>query len=222
MDEKEKHICARCAAKEKGCMDCCTEPFLDEDSGFFLTFSDIIRISRHTGLAPEDFCSINMIDEARLKENPEDYSEELHYDGHWIGMKGDKKCMFLGKEGCTIFEARPMICRIHPFWFEKEGDSIKTTLDRSPGPDHRLCIVEDKIGCDKRIAELLSGSMDYVHSDIMRFVIESELHRKYMPLLKTHSLSYVINLIEQENKATIKLEKPVLAVSPNPACLSQS
>ena len=93
---EEKHICARCAAREKGCMDCCTEPFLDVDRGFCLTFSDVLRISKNTGLTPDEFCEVKRIDGKNLKENPEDYCDELHHNGLWIGMKGEKKCMFLG------------------------------------------------------------------------------------------------------------------------------
>lgn len=195
--EKNDHICARCAAREKGCMDCCTEPFLDGDNGFYLTFSDISRISKHTGLAPDKFCMINHVDKETIEQNPDDYCLELHSGNKWIGMNGQGRCMFLGKEGCTIFEARPMICRIHPFWFEMVGGSFKLTLDRSPGPDRRLCIVEDKLGSDQKIAEILSGSTDAVLKDTETFIHEMELHKRYLPLLDIMELSSVLKLIEQ-------------------------
>ncbi len=203
------NICARCAAREKGCMDCCTEPFVEGDNGFVITFSDIARISASTGLAPEEFCSVNRLDEAGLAESAEDFLPGLHHKGVWLGMKGEGKCFFLGERGCRIFGARPMMCRVHPFWFETASDgTFKLILDRSPGPDRRLCVVGDMSRSDERVAEMLSGSIDEVARDLEQFASEAKENGKYLPLVENMSVSSVMRLIEQESRESQK--KPIL------------
>ncbi len=104
-----------------GCAACCKEVIA------VVTDADIRRICKHTGLEPLKF--IKLYSPSQLELPP-------HQDG-WIKMKEGRrmfglkqpkgKCIFLGKRNrCTIYEARPMICRTFPFvlYFNSKGEVI--------------------------------------------------------------------------------------------------
>ena len=43
--------------------------------------------------------------------------------------KRDGRCVFLGEDGCRVYEARPLLCRMYPFYVERQGDVYVIGVD---------------------------------------------------------------------------------------------
>jgi Fe-S-cluster containining protein len=185
MTDKIQSVCARCASGEKGSKNCCVEPFMDGSNGFGLTITDVARVAEHTGLEPEEFCSLNAVNKEEYEDDPSTYFQPLVFDGKWLGMNGSGKCRFLGERGCTIFEARPRICRIYPFWFdwdEAKKGRIKIVLEEHDD-DKSLCALEHRGLPHGKMLESLNDSEENLADNIRVFMKEIELHRKWKDVM---------------------------------------
>ena len=93
-----------------GCGNCCREPLLP------VTDSDLRRLIRHTGVRAERlvrWCSTQEID---LADEPENFVK-LPKGRRVMTLKHQRGgCIFLGSDArCTVYEARPLGCRVFPF-----------------------------------------------------------------------------------------------------------
>jgi Fe-S-cluster containining protein len=52
-------------------------------------------------------------------------------EGRFVAVtkKRDGRCVFLGEEGCRVYEARPLICHMYPFYVERRGDVYVIGVD---------------------------------------------------------------------------------------------
>ena len=51
--------------------------------------------------------------------------------------KDSGACVFLTEKECRIYSNRALLCRMYPFWVEKEGRSLEVRIDtRCPGFGH--------------------------------------------------------------------------------------
>ncbi|MGE4583347.1 MAG: YkgJ family cysteine cluster protein [Sphaerochaeta sp.] len=88
-------------ACKEGCNYCCScEP------GFvFLSREDLERLVRFTALAEEKFINT--------------YCRKVPMGGFSMLSlleRDNFDCIFLTKQGCSVYEARPRQCRTYPFW----------------------------------------------------------------------------------------------------------
>jgi len=191
-------ICKECANKKMSCIDCCTSPFTGKDPGFWLTLSDIARIVKKTGIKPEEFC--------RLTEIKEDDGDDGDIDEKYGGLiyVGDKvilmsgrngKCVFLSDNGCKIFDARPGMCRIFPFWFKEEGDEIKITIEHEDTEKEDECFLTKsnyKNGDLKYLLNLMNETEESMKKCIKEYIEEIKLHDKYKKQLEEKSIMKVL------------------------------
>jgi Fe-S-cluster containining protein len=101
-----------------GCGNCCKEPLLP------LTAGDVRRISEHTGDKPKDF--IRWVDRHGIEMDDEPEGFVMLRQGKRVMVLRHEGggCTYLGDDNrCTIYEARPLGCRIFPFdpTFGKDG-----------------------------------------------------------------------------------------------------
>jgi len=99
----------------QGCNYCCSV----EPGYVFLSQEDLDRLSTHFSLSQEDFIA--------------KYCRKVDIGiGYRISLleRENYDCIFLSKNGCTCYSARPLQCRTYPFWpsvvedkeaWEKEG-----------------------------------------------------------------------------------------------------
>ena len=84
-----------------GCVYCCGV----EPGYVFLSQVDLDRLCKHTNLSQDEFirtyCHYVDMGAAKMISLLE---------------KKNNDCIFLGKTGCTVYEARPIQCRTYPFW----------------------------------------------------------------------------------------------------------
>jgi Fe-S-cluster containining protein len=85
---------------------------------------DIKERTRMILLLPED------IDRIEKKEET-DFCEEW-VEGSFIGImcKKDGKCFFYNGESCRIYDERALLCRMYPFWLEKQNDHFVFGMDQ--------------------------------------------------------------------------------------------
>lgn len=99
------------------CLYCCSA----EPGYVYLSREDIISGANATALSPRDFISVycRVIDFGTF--SMVSLKEKENYD-----------CIFLTKDGCSIYQSRPLQCRTYPFWpsviesresWEREGRS---------------------------------------------------------------------------------------------------
>ena len=86
--------CTRCGR--------CCQDTMDHDRRVLLTEGDVERLS---GCVQGEF----------YRHEPE---------GGFVGVlhKRDGRCIFLGEEGCMVYEGRALLCRMYPFWVERLGE----------------------------------------------------------------------------------------------------
>ena len=46
-----------------------------------------------------------------------------------VTKKRDGRCVFLGEDGCRVYEARPLLCRMYPFYVERRGEVYVIGVD---------------------------------------------------------------------------------------------
>lgn len=111
--------CQRCAK-------CCADSE-ERERLIVILGSEVREISAYTGLPPGRFC----------KRAPEELMEICAPYEHEI-LKVDGRCIFLRGRSCAIYEARPLVCRFHPFWLEREDDTWVFGVDaKCPGLSSR-------------------------------------------------------------------------------------
>ena len=79
------------------------------DYGYvYLSLSDRRRLAAHLGISIHKFTR--------------QYTEKT--DGMFHLKDPDKDCLFLKKNGCTVYESRPRQCRTWPFWPENMSGEV--------------------------------------------------------------------------------------------------
>ncbi len=126
------------------CNHCCTEVVC------LPTPWDVVRIVKQTGANPYDFLEFLA---------PDEIAEVAKNDPTWLDCNGnrfimalrrDKKgCHFLDKKTryCSIYEARPILCRLYPFKLQetRDGKFKGFVLHSDVGcPRHRDGVVPTK------------------------------------------------------------------------------
>lgn len=108
-----------------GCGNCCKDPLLP------LTDRDVVRIRERTGASPESFVrwvDRNGID---MDDEPEAFVRLRQGKRVMIMRQGSGGCHFLGSDDrCTIYNHRPLGCRIFPFdpSYGKQGQLVRLKL----------------------------------------------------------------------------------------------
>ncbi len=71
----------------------------------FLSKDEIIELSNYTGLDFDSFIEI--------------YCRKIDYGMYYmvsLKERDNYDCVFLTKDGCSVYSARPLQCRTYPFW----------------------------------------------------------------------------------------------------------
>ncbi len=117
------------------CGHCCTEVVC------LPTPWDVIRMVRMEGVNPYEFLEFLSPDEITGVEPDDPSWLEVGEERYLMALRRDESgCHFLDKKTrhCTIYEARPILCRLYPFALQesKEGEFLGFTL-------------HDDVGCPK-------------------------------------------------------------------------
>ena len=172
----------------------CREHCCIGDYATFVTLGDVRRIAKFTGRPPDEFAKYDDIcadpegQEELMEEKDHSYFE---YDksGKVLQLKAkdNGECIFLKDMKCTIYPARPLVCRIFPIGFRKEGDSF------------RMLVEEEDISCPIAADGSLSGIFRFLGYDkekanslIKQFLEEVEEYRKNIALLGENKLADLI------------------------------
>jgi len=83
--------------------------------------SEVIELCEYSGLQRESFTD-------NLAGN-EPYTVTMRK------IRG--KCIFLKGNSCSVYEARPLVCRFYPFWLTREGSKyVFKITEECPGIGH--------------------------------------------------------------------------------------
>lgn len=84
---------------------------------------DVDQRTRMILLLPED---IKRVEETSSEDFYEPWDE-----GSFIGLMCKKygKCVFYKGDGCRIYDHRALLCRMYPFWLEKQDDFFLFGID---------------------------------------------------------------------------------------------
>lgn len=103
------NLCSNCVGKDATC---CCDPQVDSP---MLLPNEAETISKKMQIPKEDFC--NKVDLAKINN---DYSLKDLYQMKRI--KKDNSCYFYRNNQCTIYDIRPIDCRIFPYDIKLEKD----------------------------------------------------------------------------------------------------
>lgn len=99
--------------------DCCSSYYAR-----FVTLGDAGRIARFLGKRPQEFLKFSHL--SGHDRRTDLYEKRMHgyyYDlvsgGRILQLrtKKDRSCTFFREGSCAIYPARPLACRVFPFWF---------------------------------------------------------------------------------------------------------
>jgi hypothetical protein len=158
------------------CTHCCTEVVA------LPTPWDVRRIAKMTGAEPEDFIEFLEPDELEDVEQDDPTWLRVNGDRYIMALKRDEKtgCHFLNKKTrlCSIYDARPLLCRLYPFKAEEseDGKFLGFTL-------------HDDVGCPKH----LDGEMAV--RPLYDLYIQDDLNQE-----DYHELVEIFNSKEYEDK----------------------
>ena len=116
-------ICARCAASGNAC---CVSA--EGVSGPPLTPGDIERIAAATRLRARDFTVSREVDavEQQAWEEEDPATRGLVREGRVVALaRRGAACIFLGPRGCTLGEAKPLLCARFPFVRRRNSLEVK-------------------------------------------------------------------------------------------------
>ncbi len=68
-----------------------------------------------------------------------EFVEKVRGDEPFVAemKKAGGACINLTEEGCRVYSSRALLCRMYPFWVEREGRSLEVRVDmRCPGFGH--------------------------------------------------------------------------------------
>ncbi len=114
---------------------------------------DVDKRERSIRLLYKDIQRIEEVTEGEFYERWEDGS----FEG--LMLKEDGKCLFLTDEGCRIYENRALLCRMYPFWLERQDDLFMFGIDADcPGRGEGDVLGEDFF---RGLLTMALDSMDY-------------------------------------------------------------
>lgn len=154
------------------CGHCCTEVIC------LPTPWDVIRIVKNTGKLPLEFLEFITPDDIQGVAKNDATWLEVGKQKFMMALKRDLKgCFFLDKKTryCTIYEHRPLLCRLYPFKLHETRDG-----------EFKAFSLHEDVGCPKNrdgvvSAEVLYGiySEDKVHHEDYRALVEAFNRRDY-------------------------------------------
>lgn len=119
------------------CNHCCTEVVCT------LTPWDVKRIIKEVGADPDEFLEFLTPEELEGVDEDDPTWLEIDDEKYIMALKrGKRGCHFLNKKTrfCSIYESRPILCRLYPFKLQetRDGDFKGFTLHGDVGcPKHR-------------------------------------------------------------------------------------
>lgn len=125
--------CSKCTRKNH----CCSNP--DEEGFITVGIKSAEHIKKATGLEFAEFLNYTKLKPKTIAECKND---KLNSEGRLrfsmisnnsilrMRMKSNGKCIFLNKKNqCAIYECRPNICKMYPFWYKRNSkNKVKITL----------------------------------------------------------------------------------------------
>lgn len=172
----------------------CEEHCCIGDYATFVTLGDVKRISAFTSLEPDKFCFYGPIcvDKNGQKEllDRKDHSYfEYDSSGSILQLKASKdgECVFLKDMKCSIYESRPLICKIFPVGFRKVNDKIELCIE----DEDSHCAFTDIKSVDK-IHKCLGRTKKESLKLITQFFEEVDDYKKRSEELKKKSVSEVL------------------------------
>ena len=186
---------SKCAACHRIGSGCCSDEI-------FMTLHDVLRVSQKTNIPVDDLVVFKKVSEDLSEANEDGVFEELYEDGKILMLKqphqdrydeleaqdvdfeeGDDygACRFLNKEGCSIFDQRPRVCRLMPLWYEKDKNGeIKIFLDEETDPEKEFCLIcKDNSGNLQGALKDLDEDLEDLKKYAKEYDEELEVYKKY-------------------------------------------
>jgi Fe-S-cluster containining protein len=188
-------LCAQCAKGKLGCKDCCTSPFQGDDPGFWLTLSDVARIVKSTNLEPDEFSRFTEVNDDDDEELEDKHVELMSTNDKLLMMNGKGKCFFLGENGCTIFNDRPKMCRIFPFWFKENSGKINITIQHENSKKEDECLITKtnfKNYDIEHLLGLINETQESMVNCIGEYLNEMKIHSKFKHELEKKTILDVL------------------------------
>lgn len=169
--------CLQCSAKYH----CCKNGFA------FVGLDDAKRIKETTGKEYDEFLDYSPLSQSVLNLlNKGDPVLEnslratlVDKENKLLRLKQNgRECIFLKNGECSIYENRPKICKLYPYWCVRLLDNTLKVIDH----DHSVCLVRnsqvltetDETKMKVIFREILDEAQDY-KENIGKFVKENKL-----------------------------------------------
>lgn len=139
----------------KRCGTCCVEPIIPVNS------KEIKKLLKVTGLPAQKIVRFLSFDVVEWPWESEDWIELGPGRRLMVLRKLNKRCMFLSKSGCTIYDHRPKVCRVFPVDFQftedlsemdteiqDRVDSCRAEVSKNPQNNEKLVKIGRALFCE--------------------------------------------------------------------------
>jgi hypothetical protein len=94
--------------------------------------------------------------------------------GTALAVRGDRACVFLGPDGCTVHADRPLVCRLYPLGRIVQADGSETFVEHEPHPE-----TDGVYGEDGTVGEYVDtqGVAPYIAASDRYFAVLTRLMR---------------------------------------------
>lgn len=174
----------------------CSDHCCIGDYATFITLKDAMRISKSKNIGVDEFCFYGPIYRIKKEQNEMKKTRDHAYfdfsEGYVLQLKGtkDKKCIFFIGNKCSVYDKRPMICRIFPLWFKKTGGKLKLVIEE----EDTYCPIT-KGRSISEICLILGRTEKEMMDTALKFYDEIEEYKEYSLNLKDKKPSEVMNII---------------------------
>ena len=172
----KRDLCLQCSQYRQTCCNF-TDHYIP------LLIEDIQKILA-LGYKVQDFMVVSEFEEDDLSEEEDWWKQSLvkiadKYYQISILSKGEAGCLFLKSgQGCTLGNERPAICKLYPFWFDKQKQ-LKYQDDFCEAVKQNISLAD----CLEIMGEDKIKVTDYYNKIRTDFIKQSALYEKLTKLL---------------------------------------
>jgi Fe-S-cluster containining protein len=158
---------------------------------------EAILIHREMGLKYSEFLQYTKLSEVQFQEA---FTELLPSGKSLVfRRREDRACCFASENGCLIFQIRPIICRLFPYWYEQDVYKQKGTFEFFL--EERECQLISKLAEFENIEDafdFIDTSVDQMERYFKKCFKYYEMSRQFHALLNTTDLDEAMAKIEHE------------------------
>ena len=178
------NVCLDCKKKYH----CCINP---KSKGYVMVnIDEAMRLKQITGLDYDDFLTFSKLPKKLVTDSKNDiistearFRSDMMIDGKILRLKtkNNDECIFLENGKCSVYDIRPTICQLYPYWFEEVKGKVELII-------HQGCEYCKLIDEDHEHTKLTVKQKNDLIKTAKRVIKQKNHYKKYIKEFVTKEL----------------------------------